>query len=169
MDLKDVILSTLEELEDNQDEAPSLSKAENPEPPVQPIRPNPYEKEQLTEEPPKTPPVFSSPEPEAKAPTSHEAPEEPQMASQVTSPEKKEEPQPLPDNTPEPNLDGGKKIRDEEELRFLTSLRERVLVLFEGIQSPNNKNIEAKADLMLNFFEYQLAIIDERIDQLSSR
>ncbi|MEO0275558.1 MAG: hypothetical protein ABIM60_02085, partial [candidate division WOR-3 bacterium] len=56
----------------------------------------------------------------------------------------------------------------ENELRFLTSLRERVLVLFEGLQSPNNRNIEAKVDLILNFLEYLLAVIDERIESLGN-
>lgn len=53
----------------------------------------------------------------------------------------------------------------EEERRFLEGLRERVLVLFEGMQSPNNRNIEAKVELTLNFFEYLLSVIDERLEK----
>lgn len=49
---------------------------------------------------------------------------------------------------------------DEE--KFLESLQDRILVLFEGLQSPNNRNIEAKLDMVLNFLEFTLAIIDER-------
>ncbi len=52
------------------------------------------------------------------------------------------------------------------EREFLESLRERILVLFEGFQSPNNKRVEAKIDLTLNFLEYLLATLDERIDTL---
>ncbi len=48
--------------------------------------------------------------------------------------------------------------------RFLYDLRERILVLFEGFQSPNNKNLEAKIDLTLNFLEHLLAQIDQKID-----
>ena len=48
--------------------------------------------------------------------------------------------------------------------QFYINLRERVLVLFEGFQSPNNKNIEAKIDLTLNFLEYLLATIDEQLE-----
>jgi len=54
----------------------------------------------------------------------------------------------------------------ESELNYLSTLRERILVLFEGFQAPNNTNIEAKIDLTLNFLEYVLATIDSRIDNL---
>ncbi len=49
------------------------------------------------------------------------------------------------------------------EEQFLSNLRERILVLFEGFKAPNNRNIEAKVDLTLNFLEYLLATIDERL------
>jgi hypothetical protein len=54
----------------------------------------------------------------------------------------------------------------EGELLFLNSLKERLLVLFEGFQAPNNTNIEAKVDMTLNFLEYALATIDSRAEQL---
>lgn len=53
----------------------------------------------------------------------------------------------------------------EAQRQFYVNLRERVLVLFEGFQSPNNKNIEAKIDLTLNFLEYLLATIDEELER----
>jgi hypothetical protein len=53
-----------------------------------------------------------------------------------------------------------------DEMLFLSSMRERLLVLFEGFQAPNNTNIEAKIDLTLNFLEYVLVNIDERIKNL---
>ena len=49
---------------------------------------------------------------------------------------------------------------------FLNSMRERLLVLFEGFQSPNNKNIEAKIDMTLNYLEYMLATIDSRLEEI---
>ncbi len=55
---------------------------------------------------------------------------------------------------------------DEDELLFLERLRERLLVLFEGFLSPNLKSPEAKIDLTLNFLEYLLAMLDERIETL---
>jgi len=54
----------------------------------------------------------------------------------------------------------------ESELIYLNSIRERLLVLFEGFQAPNNANIEAKIDMTLNFLEYTLATIDARVEKL---
>lgn len=54
----------------------------------------------------------------------------------------------------------------DNELFFLNSVRERLLVLFEGFQAPNNSKIEAKIDLTLNFLEYLLATIDNRVEIL---
>ncbi len=54
----------------------------------------------------------------------------------------------------------------DSELIYLNSIRERLLVLFEGFQAPNNSNIEAKVDMTLNFLEYTLATIDERVEKL---
>ncbi|BBG65980.1 hypothetical protein NNO_1277 [Hydrogenimonas sp.] len=59
--------------------------------------------------------------------------------------------------------------REAGEREFLENLRERLLVLFEGFQSPNNRRVEAKIDLTLNFLEYLLALLDERIDTLKKR
>ena len=56
--------------------------------------------------------------------------------------------------------------RYESEVVYLNSIKERLLVLFEGFQAPNNTNIEAKIDMTLNFLEYTLATIDSRIDIL---
>jgi len=52
------------------------------------------------------------------------------------------------------------------ERQFYENTRERILVLFEGFQSPNNKKIEAKVDLTLNFLEYLLASLDERLENI---
>ena len=53
----------------------------------------------------------------------------------------------------------------KEEERCLNAMQERILVLFEGLQSPNNRNIEDKVDMILNFLEFTLAIIDEKKNQ----
>lgn len=57
----------------------------------------------------------------------------------------------------------------ESELMYLNSIKERLLVLFEGFQAPNNTNIEAKVDMTLNFLEYTLATIDTRVEILQKR
>lgn len=67
-------------------------------------------------------------------------------------------------NTP-PVVETIHTVRDDE-ARMLEGIRERLLVLFEGFQSPNNVQIEAKVDLTLNFFEYLLATIDNRLDTI---
>ncbi len=57
----------------------------------------------------------------------------------------------------------------DEEQRILEGIRERLLVLFEGFQSPNNIALEAKVDLTLNFLEYLLATIDTRLDTIKEK
>jgi hypothetical protein len=54
------------------------------------------------------------------------------------------------------------KCKDEE---FLYKMRERLLVLFEGLQSPNLVDTQKKLDLTINFLEYTLAMIDKRLDE----
>ncbi len=55
--------------------------------------------------------------------------------------------------------------------RFLLNLRERVLVLFEGLltlqqaQSSDAVQVEKKLDLTINFLEYLLATIEEKLDK----
>jgi len=56
-------------------------------------------------------------------------------------------------------------LNSNEEL-FLNNMRERIHVLFEGFQSPNNTNIEAKVDLTLNFLEYLLGTIETRLTEI---
>ncbi len=55
----------------------------------------------------------------------------------------------------------------DSEALYLSSIRERLLVLFEGFQAPNNKDIEAKVDMTLNFLEYVLATIDARLEKIN--
>ncbi len=54
---------------------------------------------------------------------------------------------------------------DSDELAFLEHSRERLLVLFEGLQAEETKNIEAKLDITLNFLEYYLATIEDRLEE----
>lgn len=113
MELKDVILSTLAEMEDNNavtQDAPTVSEAKE---------------EQFFEETPQY-----------------------EQTQEIVSPDK--------------SSSNG----IESELIYLNSIRERLLVLFEGFQAPNNSNIEAKVDMTLNFLEYTLATIDSRVQKL---
>ena len=112
MELKDVILSTLAELQD---------------------------------------------EPQEQKPTSR--------VSVVTKQKQESEPKPL---YQEASIFQDEPINSSE-LLFLTNLKERLLVLFEGFQAPNNANIEAKVDLTLNFLEYILVNIYNRIIELEHK
>jgi len=49
---------------------------------------------------------------------------------------------------------------DEE---FLKHVKERLLVLFDGLQSPNTQNLDVKLDVTLNFLEYLLVKIEEKL------
>lgn len=79
--------------------------------------------------------------------------------------EKKQQPQELKVAPQEEKQELQKPNRDDE-IKYLENMREKMLVLFEGFQSPNNKNIEAKLDLTVNFLEYILSTLDERLDKL---
>ncbi len=57
---------------------------------------------------------------------------------------------------------------ETSEKQFYENIREKLLVIFEGFQAPNNKNIESKIDLTLNFLEYLLARIDERLEHINT-
>ncbi|MDD3769973.1 hypothetical protein E0765_08015 [Sulfuricurvum sp. IAE1] len=92
----------------------------------------------------------------------------PEMPEEV-EPNKEETPSVAPAKTvsaPEPSVGNVTPSLREDEARWLEGIRERLLVLFEGFQSPNNVQIEAKVDLTLNFLEYLLATIDNRLDNL---
>ena len=65
-----------------------------------------------------------------------------------------------------PEVEAEKTAPIDSEMLYLSSIKERLLVLFEGFQAPNNTNIEAKVDMTLNFLEYTLATIDSRITAL---
>jgi len=63
------------------------------------------------------------------------------------------------DKTPQP-------AKNDEE-QFLKKLKERILVMFEGFNSPKNKNVEEKLDITINFLEYLLSLTDERLESLN--
>ncbi len=56
-------------------------------------------------------------------------------------------------------------IKDNNHTQFLKEIRERIAVLFEGLQSVNAKNIETKLDITINFLQYLLIKLDEKIDE----
>ena len=78
-----------------------------------------------------------------------------------------ETPEQIQESVEDSNISANAKEQTiESEVLYLSSIRERLLVLFEGFQAPNNSNIEAKIDMTLNFLEYTLATIDARLEKL---
>ena len=53
-----------------------------------------------------------------------------------------------------------------EECEFLEMLQERLLVLFDGLNAPQNKNTPERLNITINFLEYQLSVIQERLNDL---
>jgi hypothetical protein len=123
MELKDVILSTLAEMEDNETTKKVLNSS---------IEPKKIQKLEINETKTQT------------------------LKPSTLIKEKKQQIQQIEDSS----------SSVDSEILFLNSLRERLLVLFEGFQAPNNTNIEAKVDMTLNFLEYALATIDLRAQKL---
>ena len=54
-----------------------------------------------------------------------------------------------------------------DEIEFLTAINERLLVLFEGLNYFDKKDIEARLELNIKFLEFLLATIANRIEDLS--
>lgn len=50
---------------------------------------------------------------------------------------------------------------DSEHIEFLENLREKLLVLFEGLKMPELQDQQAKLDLVVNFLQYELCLLDE--------
>jgi len=53
-----------------------------------------------------------------------------------------------------------------EDLEFLSHIREKIVVLFDGLQDDEIKDKEAKLELTLDFMEYLLATIDEKLGKI---
>ena len=58
-------------------------------------------------------------------------------------------------------------ILSEEE--FLLKIKERILVLFEGLNNFDRGDIEARVELSLKFMEFLLANIDKRISDIQKQ
>jgi hypothetical protein len=53
-----------------------------------------------------------------------------------------------------------------EDIEFLSHIREKMVVLFDGLQDDEIKDKEAKLELTLDFMEYLLATIDEKLGKI---
>lgn len=60
-----------------------------------------------------------------------------------------------------------KKSQIKDEIEFLTAIKERILVLFDGLEMFDKADIEARVKLNLKFMEFLIASIENRIKNLS--
>ena len=56
------------------------------------------------------------------------------------------------------------KINDEK--AFLNSVKERILVLFEGLNATSEENLKDRLSLTLKFLEFVLANVENRLENL---
>ncbi len=61
-----------------------------------------------------------------------------------------------------------KKSQIKDEIEFLTAIKERILVLFDGLEMFDKADIEARVKLNLKFMEFLIASIENRIKNLSN-
>ncbi len=53
-----------------------------------------------------------------------------------------------------------------DEREFLSAQREKLLLLFKGLLSPDVKDLEKKLELTLRYLQFQLSEIDKRLDEI---
>ncbi|WP_104695312.1 CiaD-like domain-containing protein [Helicobacter salomonis] len=51
----------------------------------------------------------------------------------------------------------------QEEQAFLRDLEQKTLLLFEGLRAHQIKDLPTKLDLVLNYLQYQLYVVQERL------
>lgn len=64
-----------------------------------------------------------------------------------------------------------KKLEEKSEILtdekiFLENVKAKTLVLFEGLQSPKNENLDVRLDITLNYLEFLLSNIEQRLQQI---
>ncbi len=158
MELKEAILSTLAELQEGGEQTNEIEKEKTP---SNKTEETDSKKQNTQKEPPKTylrniPEVDLNAHEMLEAMIKKDPPLMP-MAQENVAQITEENGEKTAQTAPKENL-------HENDRKFLEGLRERILVMFEGMQSPNNRATEAKIDLILNFFEWQLTLIDERLE-----
>ncbi|EOD4834919.1 2-oxoglutarate:acceptor oxidoreductase [Campylobacter upsaliensis] len=57
------------------------------------------------------------------------------------------------------------KVQSLNEDIFLKNLKERILVLFEGLNDTKKKDLDARLELTINFLEFLLANIEDRLNK----
>jgi len=55
--------------------------------------------------------------------------------------------------------------KESDEKEFLLHSKERLEVLFDGLNCEENQKVEAKLNLVINFLQFYLTQIDERLSK----
>ncbi len=64
-------------------------------------------------------------------------------------------------------LDRELKVTDlieSDDSLFLLQLKEKLVVLFDGLRDDEVKDLESKLEITLNFLEYTLALIEDKLE-----
>ncbi|GAA8242476.1 hypothetical protein HpNP101_03090 [Helicobacter pylori] len=121
----------------------------------------------------KTPSFFKTPSHLQNTPKNANAPLEPKNAAKIETQEKITE-----ENTEEKEEEAKEIITEEiapknptqvlipNERVFLKNLLERTLVLFKGMQALEEKEAMKRLDLVARFLQYQLSVLEKRLESL---
>ncbi len=78
-----------------------------------------------------------------------------------------------PISMPTPKIKTGKVISPDnvkvlfnpQDVEFIENLKEKLLVLFEGLKITQNQDDKRRIDLIINFLQYELCLIEEFLEQ----
>lgn len=88
--------------------------------------------------------------------------------SKQNPPQNKDSTNILIDIKEENELDS-KYIESNSEVATLLRLKEKSLVLFEGLKQSKDSNIQMKLEMVISYLEYQLYIIEDRLKTLQEK
>ncbi len=116
----------------------------------------------------KTPSFFKTPPYLQNTPNPQNTPLEPKNAAKIETQEKiaeeKEEAQEIITEEITPKNPMQAPISNERV--FLKNLLERTLVLFQGMQALEEKEVLKRLDLVARFLQYQLSVLEKRLESL---
>ncbi|WRG05769.1 hypothetical protein FNE32_00805 [Helicobacter pylori] len=116
----------------------------------------------------KTPSFFKTPPHLQNTPNPQNTPLEPKNAAKIETQEKiteeKEEAKEI--ITEEITQENPTQVLISNERVFLKNLLERTLVLFQGMQALEEKDALKRLDLVVRFLQYQLSVLEKRLESL---
>ncbi|WRC48111.1 hypothetical protein E5L13_00800 [Helicobacter pylori] len=148
MELKNIISETLNEIE-------KMAKTID----------NNFDAAQKTPSFFKTPPHLQS----TPNPKNANTPLEPKNAAKIETQEKitEEKEEEVPEIiTEEITQENPTQVLISNERVFLKNLLERTLVLFQGMQALEEKDVLKRLDLVVRFLQYQLSVLEKRLESL---